>query len=44
VEAAVPALKSFLKAGDTVLLKASRAARLERITQALRASENGKKS
>ena len=44
VEAAVPALKSFLKAGDTVLLKASRASRLERITQALRAGENGKKS
>jgi len=44
VEAAVPALKSFLKAGDTVLLKASRASRLERITQALRASENGRKN
>lgn len=44
VEAAVPALKSFLKAGDTVLLKASRAARLERITQALRGSENGRKN
>ena len=44
VEAAVPALKSFLKAGDTVLLKASRASRLERITQALRAGESGKKS
>jgi len=44
VEAAVPALKSFLKPGDTVLLKASRASRLERITQALRASENGKKN
>lgn len=44
VEAAVPALKSFLKAGDTVLLKASRASRLERITQALRAGDNGKKN
>jgi UDP-N-acetylmuramoyl-tripeptide--D-alanyl-D-alanine ligase len=44
VEAAVPALKSFLKAGDTVLLKASRSSRLERITQALRAGENGRKS
>ena len=43
VEAAVPALKSFLKPGDTVLLKASRASRLERIAQALRAGENGKK-
>ena len=44
VEAAVPALKSFLKPGDTVLLKASRASRLERITQALRAGENGRKN
>jgi len=44
VEAAVPALKSFLKAGDTVLLKASRASRLERITQALRAGDNGRKN
>lgn len=44
VEAAVPALKSFLKAGDTVLLKASRASRLERITQALRAGDPGKKN
>src|SRR5689334_16317004 len=44
VEAAVAALKSFLKAGDTVLLKASRASRLERITQALRAGDNGKKN
>jgi UDP-N-acetylmuramoyl-tripeptide--D-alanyl-D-alanine ligase len=44
VEAAVSALKSFLKAGDTVLLKASRASRLERIAQALRAGENGRKS
>ena len=43
VEAAVSALKSFLKAGDTVLLKASRASRLERITQALREGENGRK-
>ncbi len=31
VEAAVKAVKDFLKAGDVVLLKASRAARLERI-------------
>jgi UDP-N-acetylmuramoyl-tripeptide--D-alanyl-D-alanine ligase len=43
VEAAVPALKSLLRPGDTVLLKASRASRLERIAQALRAGENGKK-
>jgi UDP-N-acetylmuramoyl-tripeptide--D-alanyl-D-alanine ligase len=39
VEAAVPALKSFLKAGDTVLLKASRSSRLERIAQALKAGD-----
>ncbi|MCC6820141.1 MAG: UDP-N-acetylmuramoyl-tripeptide--D-alanyl-D-alanine ligase [Verrucomicrobiota bacterium] len=44
VEAAVMTLKSFLKAGDTVLLKASRSARLERITQALRAAESGKRN
>ncbi len=43
-EAAVTTLKSFLKPGDTVLLKASRAARLERITRALRASESGKRN
>lgn len=43
-EAAVTTLKSFLKAGDTVLLKASRASRLERITQALRAGESGKRN
>jgi UDP-N-acetylmuramoyl-tripeptide--D-alanyl-D-alanine ligase len=44
VEAAVPALKSFLKAGDTVLLKASRASRLERITQALRAGDASRRN
>ena len=43
-EAAVTTLKSFLKAGDTVLLKASRSSRLERITQALRAGESGKRN
>ena len=36
VESAVAALKSFLKTGDVVLLKASRATRLERIAAALR--------
>ncbi len=36
VEAAVNAVKSFLKAGDVVLLKASRASRLERIAETLR--------
>ncbi len=38
-EAAAAAIKSFLKPGDTVLLKASRSARLERIAQALKAGE-----
>jgi len=36
VEAAAPALKNFLRAGDVVLLKASRAARIERIAEALK--------
>ncbi len=35
VESAAAAVKSFVKAGDVVLLKASRAARLERIVAAL---------
>ena len=39
VEAAVQAVGNFLKAGDVVLLKASRAARLERIDEALRAEK-----
>lgn len=38
-EAAATAIKSFLKAGDTVLLKASRSSRLERIAQALKAGK-----
>ena len=36
VEAAVKAVKNFLKTGDVVLLKASRASRLERIAETLR--------
>ena len=44
VEAVVPALKSIVKAGDTVLLKASRASRFEQVAQALRPAENGKKN
>jgi UDP-N-acetylmuramoyl-tripeptide--D-alanyl-D-alanine ligase len=36
VEAAVNAVKKFLKAGDVVLLKASRASRLERIAETLK--------
>lgn len=43
VEAAAAGLKTFLKPGDVVLLKASRATRLERIAAVLRAGENGKK-
>jgi UDP-N-acetylmuramoyl-tripeptide--D-alanyl-D-alanine ligase len=41
VESAVAALKTFLKTGDVVLLKASRATRLERIAAALRGNGNG---
>lgn len=44
VEAAASAVKTFLKAGDVVLLKASRATRLERITAELRGNGNGMKS
>ncbi|MCO5052996.1 MAG: UDP-N-acetylmuramoyl-tripeptide--D-alanyl-D-alanine ligase [Verrucomicrobiae bacterium] len=44
VEAAAAAIKSFLKPGDTVLLKASRSTRLERIAQALKASESAKRN
>jgi len=36
VEAAVRAVKNFLKPGDVVLLKASRASRLERIAETLK--------
>lgn len=39
VDTAAGALKSFVKTGDLVLLKASRAMRLERITELLRAGE-----
>ncbi len=40
VETAMAALKSFLKAGDVVLLKASRAVRLERIGETLKAGKS----
>jgi UDP-N-acetylmuramyl pentapeptide synthase len=40
VETAVKAVKSFLKTGDMVLLKASRAVRLERITETLQAGKS----
>ena len=36
VEAAIKAVKSFLKSGDLVLLKASRSSRLERIAETLK--------
>ena len=39
VETAAAAVKSFVKTGDVVLLKASRATRLERIGEVLRAGE-----
>ena len=39
VETAAAAVKSFVKGGDVVLLKASRATRLERIGELLRAGE-----
>ena len=40
VEGAVKAVKTFLKAGDVVLLKASRSTRLERIAETLKAGKN----
>jgi UDP-N-acetylmuramyl pentapeptide synthase len=39
VQTAATAVKSFVKNGDVVLLKASRATRLERIGELLRAGE-----
>lgn len=39
VEAAMKAVKQFLKPGDVVLLKASRAARLERIVETLKSGK-----
>ncbi len=44
VEAAAAAVKSFVKCGDLLLLKASRSSRLERVAELLRAGETtGKK-
>lgn len=40
VEAAKSAVKNFLKAGDVVLLKASRASRLERIAETLKPEQS----
>jgi UDP-N-acetylmuramoyl-tripeptide--D-alanyl-D-alanine ligase len=44
VEAAAEAVKKFLKAGDVVLLKASRVARLERVGELLRGGDATKKN
>ena len=44
VETAAGAVKSFVKSGDLVLLKASRATRLERIGEVLRAGETGRRN
>jgi UDP-N-acetylmuramoyl-tripeptide--D-alanyl-D-alanine ligase len=41
-EVAAAAIRSFLKSGDTVLLKASRSSRLERIAAALKAVDGVK--
>jgi UDP-N-acetylmuramoyl-tripeptide--D-alanyl-D-alanine ligase len=40
VEAAVKAVKNFLKTGDVILLKASRASRLERIAETLKSEKS----
>ncbi|HET7625184.1 MAG TPA: UDP-N-acetylmuramoyl-tripeptide--D-alanyl-D-alanine ligase [Verrucomicrobiae bacterium] len=44
VDTAAAAVKSFLKPGDVVLLKASRAARLERVAELLRGGEAARKN
>jgi UDP-N-acetylmuramoyl-tripeptide--D-alanyl-D-alanine ligase len=44
VAAAAAALKSFVRTGDLVLLKASRATRLERIAELLRTGETARKN
>jgi UDP-N-acetylmuramoyl-tripeptide--D-alanyl-D-alanine ligase len=44
VDTAAVAVKSFVKEGDLVLLKASRAARLERVAELLRAAEGTRKN
>jgi UDP-N-acetylmuramoyl-tripeptide--D-alanyl-D-alanine ligase len=43
VEAAATAVKSFVKCGDLLLLKASRSSRLERIAELLRTDETARK-
>ena len=44
VETAGAAVKSFVKSGDLVLLKASRAMRLERIVDLLRGGDAGREN
>jgi UDP-N-acetylmuramoyl-tripeptide--D-alanyl-D-alanine ligase len=44
VDTAAAAIKTFVKAGDVLLLKASRATRLERIGEQLRAGEATRKN
>jgi UDP-N-acetylmuramoyl-tripeptide--D-alanyl-D-alanine ligase len=44
VESAASAVKGFVKSGDVLLLKASRAARLERISEMLRGGDAAKKN
>ena len=44
VETAAAAVKSFVKNGDVLLLKASRASRLERISENLRRDDNGREN
>jgi len=40
IEAAVTVIRKFLKIGDVVLLKASRASRLERISETLKSEKS----
>jgi UDP-N-acetylmuramoyl-tripeptide--D-alanyl-D-alanine ligase len=44
VEAAAAAVKAFMKPGDVLLVKASRAARLERIAEGLRSADAAKRN
>jgi len=44
VDTAAAAVKSFVKDGDVLLVKASRAARLERISENLRRGDNGREN
>ena len=44
VDTAAAAVKSFVKNGDVLLVKASRSARLERISELLRRNNNGREN